>query len=74
MNENDLAFADISEVARRLRTREITSVALTEMILKRIETHEPALNSFITVTTDAALKAAAKADQQGAEDVIHCPS
>lgn len=64
MNETDLAFADISEVARRVRAREITSIALTEMMLKRIEIHEPALNSFITVTTDSALEAAAKADRE----------
>lgn len=62
MSAAELAWADIDTVARRLRSGELTSVALTEMLIDRIDAHEPALNAFITRTSEAALHAAAGAD------------
>lgn len=54
----------IAEASRRLRRGEITSVGLTEASLARIEAVEPSLNAFITVTGDAALKEATRADRE----------
>ena len=58
----DFAYATIAELAPRLARREVSPVALTESILGRIERHDGTLNSYITVTADAALDAARQAE------------
>jgi aspartyl-tRNA(Asn)/glutamyl-tRNA(Gln) amidotransferase subunit A len=52
----------LAELAAGLRAREFSSEELTRIFLQRIEAHQPALNAFISVTTDAALAAARSAD------------
>src|SRR5215469_8282890 len=53
----------LTELATALRARELTSVELTRLLLKRIEAAQPKLNAFISVTAEAALAAAAQADR-----------
>jgi aspartyl-tRNA(Asn)/glutamyl-tRNA(Gln) amidotransferase subunit A len=61
----DLAFpGSIAEAAARLRTGELTSVALTEHCLARISAMQPELNAFITVTGDLALATARERDAE----------
>ena len=64
MTDEDLAFSPISEVAAKLRRGETNSVALTELMLDRIERLEPQLNAFVTVTDDLARAQAVRADQE----------
>jgi aspartyl-tRNA(Asn)/glutamyl-tRNA(Gln) amidotransferase subunit A len=52
----------LSELSAMLQAGETTSVALTEYFLDRIEHHDKALNSFISVTREQALEAAGAAD------------
>ncbi|AXQ30276.1 Asp-tRNA(Asn)/Glu-tRNA(Gln) amidotransferase subunit GatA [Solimonas sp. K1W22B-7] len=52
----------IKQLAEALRARTFSSRELTQHYLKRIETLDPQLNSFITVTADQALAAADAAD------------
>lgn len=52
----------LAELSIALKNKTISSRELTEHYLKRIETHDKKLNSFITVTESEALKAAALAD------------
>ncbi len=52
----------ISELKKALRDKEISSVELTQMYLDRIANSD--LNSFITITSDKALKMAKKADKK----------
>lgn len=59
---DELAFAGIAELAPKIRTKEISPVELTEMMLARIERFDPRLNSFITVTAEAARSAARAAE------------
>jgi len=47
-----------------LRSGEINSVALTELMLERIEAHNDQLNAFITVTADLAREQASQADEE----------
>lgn len=61
---HDLGIADIS---RLLRCGAMTSVALTEHMLARIESINPTLNVFITITADFALEAAQKADRDASK-------
>ncbi len=63
----------ITEMSASLRAGEFTSVELTQHFLERIERLDPELNSFVTVTAEAALAAAEKADQalqSGAASVL----
>ena len=62
--DEDLAFATITEVGRRLRAKEITSVALTRMMLDRIDRLNPVLNCYITICRDEALQNAEKLDRR----------
>src|ERR1700720_2866118 len=52
----------IGELADRLSKRQLSSVELTRHFLGRIERLNPALNAFITLTAEQALKEAAAAD------------
>jgi aspartyl-tRNA(Asn)/glutamyl-tRNA(Gln) amidotransferase subunit A len=55
----------ISELAPRLRRKEISPVEITRGCLERIEKLDPALNAFITVMAESAL-----AEARAAEDEI----
>ena len=54
----------LTELAADLRAGAYTSVELTQHFLDRIEQYDESLNSFITVTPELALSAAAQADAQ----------
>jgi aspartyl-tRNA(Asn)/glutamyl-tRNA(Gln) amidotransferase subunit A len=54
----------ISELAPRLRSREISSVEITRECLRRIEERNPELNAFITVMADSALADARAAEAE----------
>jgi len=54
----------LSELSALLAAGDVTSVQLTEHFLQRIKDHDGELNSFITVTAEQALKAAALADEK----------
>lgn len=55
------SIAEISELVRRC---EVSPVTLTEECLKRIEELNPALNAFITVTGESALRKAREAQRE----------
>ncbi|MDB5875980.1 MAG: hypothetical protein JWQ07_5422 [Ramlibacter sp.] len=57
-----LAYLPAIELAKRIRSRRLSSVELTEALLARIEASQPSLNAFITVCRDGALAAAREAD------------
>ena len=68
MTDDDLAYAPISDLAPALKSQKISPVELTELALARIERHDGALNSFITVMADQArhdAKTAEKAIEAG---------
>lgn len=54
----------LSELSASLHNGEFSSVELTQHYLDRINTHNSALNAFITVCDDRALEQAKMADQQ----------
>jgi Asp-tRNA(Asn)/Glu-tRNA(Gln) amidotransferase A subunit family amidase len=63
-SDEDLAFASIPELADLLRTRQVTSVELTELFLARLRQYDADLNAVITYTEERALEAARRADEQ----------
>ena len=54
----------IAEIAAGLRDKKFSSEEITQHFLTRIKQFDPNLNSFITVTEQAALDAAREADKQ----------
>ena len=64
MNNKDLAFTPASELRRLLDTRQVSSVEVTELFLRRIEEFNPILNAFLTVTGDEAVASAREADER----------
>jgi aspartyl-tRNA(Asn)/glutamyl-tRNA(Gln) amidotransferase subunit A len=64
MNENELAFATIGEIARLFRTGKLSPVELTELMLARIERTNPKLNAYITVTDELARVQAKRAEAE----------
>lgn len=62
MPDDELAFASVAELRRRLDSRQVSSVEVTELFLSRIEEMNPKLNAYLTVTADEALGAARAAD------------
>lgn len=54
----DLAASTLKQASEALRRKAASPVDLTEACLKRIERYNPALNAYITVTGEQALKTA----------------
>src|SRR5262252_312547 len=63
-NLEDLAFASVRELAELVRTKKVSSVALTEMYLGRLKKYDPTLKFTVTLTEERALAQAKKADAE----------
>jgi aspartyl-tRNA(Asn)/glutamyl-tRNA(Gln) amidotransferase subunit A len=61
VNPTDLTLA---EAAEEIRTRRLSPLELTEAYLRRIERANPALNAYVTVTTERALADARRATEE----------
>ncbi len=62
-NLEDVAFYTVRQLGALLRTKKISSTALTEMYLERIKRYDPVLHFVITVTSERALAQAREADR-----------
>src|SRR5947207_6099467 len=60
----DTLFAPVSELAELLKTRKLSSEALTRAYLERLEKVGPKLGAVVTITRDLALKQARAADRE----------
>jgi Asp-tRNA(Asn)/Glu-tRNA(Gln) amidotransferase A subunit family amidase len=63
-NIEDVAFASVRELAELVRTKKVSSVALTEMYLERLKRYDPTLKFVITLTEDRARAQAKEADKE----------
>jgi aspartyl-tRNA(Asn)/glutamyl-tRNA(Gln) amidotransferase subunit A len=61
-NVEDLAKLTLSEASELVRAGNVSPVELTEVCLRRIESLNPTLNAFITVTAESALAQAREAE------------
>jgi aspartyl-tRNA(Asn)/glutamyl-tRNA(Gln) amidotransferase subunit A len=64
MTDAGLAFASINEIGKLFRTRKLSPVELTKLLLDRIEQLNPQLNAYLTVTAELALAQAKKAESE----------
>jgi amidase len=60
--QETLLFHSATDVARRLRLKELSSRELTEMLLTRIEAVNPAMNAVVELQGEAAFREAVAAD------------
>jgi Asp-tRNA(Asn)/Glu-tRNA(Gln) amidotransferase A subunit family amidase len=60
----DIAFAPVTQLSHWIEQRKLTSLRLTTIYLQRLERFDPKLRCVITLTRDAALAQAAKADAE----------
>jgi len=63
-NLEELAFASVRQLAELVRTRRVSSVALTQMYLARLKKYDPALKCVVTLTEGRALVQAKKVDEE----------
>jgi Asp-tRNA(Asn)/Glu-tRNA(Gln) amidotransferase A subunit family amidase len=63
-NLEDVAFWQVIQLAELIRTKQVTSVELTEMYLSRIKRLNPKLLCVVTVTEDLAMRQAREADKE----------
>ncbi len=61
--DDDLAFLPLTQLARLMEQRQITSVELTKVYLARLKKYDPALLCVVSLTEELALKQAADADK-----------
>ena len=64
MLSEDVFFAPVTELAARIRARQLSPVELTEGFLDRIAKFSARYNAFITVTRDLALEQARAAESE----------
>jgi Asp-tRNA(Asn)/Glu-tRNA(Gln) amidotransferase A subunit family amidase len=62
-NLEEIAFYSVRELAELVRSRKVSSTALTEMYLERLKRYDPTLHCVITLTESRALAQAKEADR-----------
>jgi Asp-tRNA(Asn)/Glu-tRNA(Gln) amidotransferase A subunit family amidase len=60
----ELAFASLPDLGVKLSTRQVTSVALTQMFIARLKRYDSRLHFMITLTDERALRQAKAADEE----------
>lgn len=63
-NDQDIAFAPVTRLARWVEKRKLTSERLTRIYLDRLDRFNPTLHCVITLMRDSALAQAKQADQE----------
>jgi Asp-tRNA(Asn)/Glu-tRNA(Gln) amidotransferase A subunit family amidase len=63
-DKNDLAFYTVRQLAQLIKSKQITSVELTQFFIERLKKYNPKLLFVVTLTEEHALKQAAKADEE----------
>ena len=66
-NRDELTFFTVRQLAALIRTKQISSVELTQFFLDRLKKYDPQLHCVITLTEDLALAQAKRADQEIAQ-------
>ncbi|MGC2109088.1 MAG: amidase [Candidatus Korobacteraceae bacterium] len=63
-NDEDIAYAPVTQLSRWIEQRKLTSKRLTNIYLARLEQFNPKLRCVITLTRELALQQAKQADQE----------
>jgi len=63
MKKEDICFMSAHEMTKKIKTQELTSQEITEVIIERIEKINPIINAYCTPTFDLAREMAIEADE-----------
>jgi len=63
-NLEDVAFYSVRQLAELVRSKKVSSTALTQMYLERLKRYDPSLKFVITLTEDRATAHAKEADRE----------
>jgi Asp-tRNA(Asn)/Glu-tRNA(Gln) amidotransferase A subunit family amidase len=69
----DVAFYSVLQLAKLIRTRQITSIELTEMYLARLQRLDPILEFVVTFTDELAREQARRADEEIQAGIYRSP-
>jgi hypothetical protein len=72
-NDEDIAFAPVTQLSRWIEGKQLSSERLTMLYLERLERFNPKLRCAITITRDLALKQAKQADAEIAQGKYRGP-
>lgn len=72
-NKEDLAFYSVAQLASLVKSKKISSVALTQFFLNRLKKHNDSLQCVISFTEDIAMEQARKADAELAKGMYRGP-
>jgi Asp-tRNA(Asn)/Glu-tRNA(Gln) amidotransferase A subunit family amidase len=72
-SDDELAFAPITELAQLIKSRQVTSLQLTELSLKRLRKFNPMLKFLVNDMEEAALRQARRMDQEIAAGIYRGP-
>ncbi|CUT00248.1 amidase [Candidatus Chrysopegis kryptomonas] len=64
MNEKDIAFASIRQLANLIKQKKISPVELTKIYLERLKKYGEKLGAVVTITEELALKQAQQAEKE----------
>lgn len=64
MEPSQLPYAQLVDVAALIRTRQLSPVELTQLMLERIEAVDPRLHAYVTVTAERAMEQAKVAEAE----------
>ena len=67
---NELSELTISKAQQKLKKKEISSLGLTEAVLKKVKKHNKTLNAYISVFEKEVKEAAKKSDQRRAQGKV----
>ena len=62
--DEDLAFMSVPELSALLKSRQLTSTALTQLYLGRLKKYDPVLECVVTLTEERAMRQARAADAE----------
>ena len=63
MNKEEISYMSAFDMFEKIKSQELTSVEITEIIIERIEKINPIINAYCTPTFDLARETAKKADE-----------
>ena len=69
----EVAFLPVTQLAELIRTRQVTSLALTEMYLSRLKRYDPVLQCVAAYTDERAIEGAKRADDEIARGLYRGP-
>ena len=73
MTQEDVAYSDVAALRRMLAAKQISSLELTELYLRRLDTYGPVYNAVVTTLPERARREARRADAERARGHVRGP-